>query len=819
LTESGYDAKDITVLEGLEAVRRRPGMYIGSTGPRGLHHLVYEVVDNSVDEALQGRCDHIQVDLAPDGRVTVSDNGSGIPVAVMAEFGLPAAEVVMTKLHAGGKFGGGGYKVSGGLHGVGISVVNALSEELLLEIKRDGHVWRQRYERGEPMTKLEKAEKSTETGTTITFLPDGGIFEETDFAFETLSQRLREMAFLTKGLRIELVDERAGGERADFKYDGGIRDFIAFVNASKEPVHKDVIYFESQGGDGDGEVEVAMQWNNSYVESTFSFANNINTHEGGTHLSGFKAALTRTLNEYARNKGLLKEKDEELTGDDCREGLAAIVSVKLQDPQFEGQTKTKLGNPSMRGVVQSACNARLNEYLEEHPNEARAIVNKLIAASRARQAARKARELIRRKTALGGGGLPGKLADCSVRDPASAELYLVEGDSAGGSAVEARDRSFQAILPLRGKIINVEKARINKVLSNNEIQAMITAVGTGIGEEFNLEGARYHKIVVTCDADVDGAHIRTLILTFLFRHMTELIEAGYVYIAQPPLYKLRVGSDDRYFEKELQLEDWLMRERLAKVEVADRTGEPSRLTEARLQRLQRTVKEYEGWASKLREQFGNTAVVYAKDHRLIEHDITTVADLERYFAEQVPDEELHRVEVVGREDGGLRVRIIEKTTGAAQMTVVPLALFSSPGYQSLRSTHARLVELTGPPPFTVRMGKLAEDVHTFEALRPVILEMAKEGLNLQRFKGLGEMNPEQLWETTMNPENRVLKKVSVDDAAAADQMFTMLMGPRRQVPRRVDERPDRWRLTRWAAGGSSRRTSRRRCARATSITR
>jgi len=786
LTESGYDAKDITVLEGLEAVRRRPGMYIGSTGPRGLHHLVYEVVDNSVDEALQGRCDHIKVDLAPDGRVTVSDNGSGIPVAVMPELGLPAAEVVMTKLHAGGKFGGGGYKVSGGLHGVGISVVNALSEELLLEIKRDGHVWRQRYERGEPMTTLEKAEKTSETGTTITFLPDGGIFEETDFAFETLSQRLREMAFLTKGLRIELIDERAGGERADFRYEGGIRDFIAFVNASKEPVHKDVIYFESENGDG--EVEVAMQWNNSYVESTFSFANNINTHEGGTHLSGFKAALTRTLNEYARNKGLLKEKDEELTGDDCREGLAAIVSVKLQEPQFEGQTKTKLGNPSMRGVVQSACNARLSEYLEEHPNEARAIVNKLIAASRARQAARKARELIRRKTALGGGGLPGKLADCSVRDPASAELYLVEGDSAGGSAVEARDRSFQAILPLRGKIINVEKARINKVLSNNEIQAMITAVGTGIGEEFNVDGARYHKIVVTCDADVDGAHIRTLILTFFFRHMTELIEAGYVYIAQPPLYKLRVGSDDRYFEKELQLEEWLMRERLARVDVADRTGEPSRLTEARLQRLQRTVKEYEGWASKLREQFGNTAVDYAKDHRLIEHDITSVAELERYFAEQVPDEELHRVEVVGREDGGLRVRIIEKTTGAAQTTVVPLELFSSPGYQSLRSTHARLVELTGPPPFTVRMGKLADVVHTFEALRPVILEMAKEGLNLQRFKGLGEMNPEQLWETTMNPENRVLKQVSVDDAAAADQTFTMLMGDRVEPRRDFIER-------------------------------
>jgi DNA gyrase subunit B len=786
LTESGYDAKDITVLEGLEAVRRRPGMYIGSTGPRGLHHLVYEVVDNSVDEALQGRCDHIRAVLAPDGRVTVSDNGSGIPVAVMQEYGLPAAEVVMTKLHAGGKFGGGGYKVSGGLHGVGISVVNALSEELLLEIKRDGHVWRQRYERGEPMSALEQAEKTAETGTTITFLPDGGIFEETDFNFETLSQRLREMAFLNRGLRIELIDERAEGERADFKYDGGIVDFIAFVNERKEPVHKDVIYFDNQSNDG--EVEVAMQWNGSYVESTYSFANNINTHEGGTHLSGFKAALTRTLNEYARNKGLLKEKEEELTGDDCREGLAAIVSVKLREPQFEGQTKTKLGNPSIRGVVQSACNARLSEYLEEHPNEARAIVNKLIAASRARQAARKARELIRRKTALGGGGLPGKLADCSLSDPAAAELYLVEGDSAGGSAVEARDRSFQAILPLRGKIINVEKARINKVLSNNEIQAMITAIGTGIGEEFSIEGARYHKVVVTCDADVDGAHIRTLILTFLFRHMTELIEAGYVYIAQPPLYKLKVGSDDRYFEKELQLEEWLMRERLAKVEVTDRTGEEGRLTESRLQRLQRAVKEYEGWASKLKEQYGPAAVAYAKDHRLIEHDISSVSDLQTYFESQVPDEEPHRVEVMGPEDGGLRVRIIEKATGAALASVVPVELFRSPGYQSLKGIHARLVELTGPPPFTVRMGKVAETVHTFEALRPVILEMAKEGLNLQRFKGLGEMNPEQLWETTMNPENRVLKKVSVDDAAAADAMFTTLMGDRVEPRREFIER-------------------------------
>jgi DNA gyrase subunit B len=786
LTESGYDAKDITVLEGLEAVRLRPGMYIGSTGPRGLHHLVYEVVDNSVDEALQGYCDHITVVLAPDGRVTVTDNGRGIPVDEMAEGGLSAVEVVMTKLHAGGKFGGDGYKVSGGLHGVGISVVNALSESLELEVRRNGYVWRQRYERGEPQTPLEKGEATTGTGTTTTFLPDGEIFEETDFSFETLTQRLREMAFLTRGLLIELSDERAGGERVSFQYEGGIRDFIAYVNEKKDTVNKDIIYFDTENADG--QVEVAMQWNSSYVESTYSFANNINTHEGGTHLSGFKASLTRTLNDYARTKGLLKEKEEALTGDDCREGLAAIVSVKLREPQFEGQTKTKLGNPSIRGIVESACNAKLSEYLEEHPNEARAIVNKLISASRARQAARKARELIRRKTALGGGGLPGKLADCSISDPSSAELYLVEGDSAGGSAVEARDRSFQAILPLRGKIINVEKARINKVLSNNEIQAMITAVGTGIGEEFDISGARYHKVVVTCDADVDGAHIRTLILTFLFRHMPELIEAGFVYIAQPPLYKLKVGSDDRYFEKELQLEEWLMRERLNKVEVTDRNGEQARLTEARLQRLQRAVKEYEGWASKLKEQFGPTEVGYVKDHRLVEHTIETVADLETYMRTQVPDEEPHRVEVTGVDDDGLRVRIIEKTTGAALAATIPLELFRSPGYRSLKATHARLIEITGPPPFKVKMGKLSETVHTFEALRPVILDMAKEGLNLQRFKGLGEMNPIQLWETTMNPENRVLKKVSVDDAAAADAMFTMLMGDRVEPRRDFIER-------------------------------
>ena len=568
----------------------------------------------------------------------------------MDGIGLPAAEVVLTKLHAGGKFGGTGYKVSGGLHGVGISVVNALSESLDLEVRRDGHVWRQSYERGDPTGPLIMGEPRPRTpGRSSRSCPTAISSRRPTTRSRRIAQRMREMAFLTRGLRIEFTDERAGGEQADFQFEGGISDFIAHVNSGKERVHKDVVYFDSETDEG--EVEVAMQWNGSYVESTFSFANNINTHEGGTHLSGFKSSLTRTLNDYARAKGLLKEKEEALTGDDCREGLAAIVSVKLREPQFEGQTKTKLGNPSMRGVVETVCNAKLSEYLEEHPPEARAIVNKLIAASRARQAARKARDLIRRKTALVGGGLPGKLADCTERDPHAAELFLVEGDSAGGSAVDARDRRFQAILPLRGKIINVEKARINKVLSNNEIQAMITAIGTGIGEEFNIEGARYHKVVVTCDADTDGAHIRTLILTFLFRHMTELIEAGYVYIAQPPLYKLRVGSDDRYFEKELQLEEWLVRERLAKIDITDRDGTEVRLTETRLQRLQRTVREYEGWASKLKELHGASAVSYVKDSRLVERPVESLADLETYFTSEVPDDEPHRVELMGSTDG------------------------------------------------------------------------------------------------------------------------------------------------------------------------
>jgi DNA gyrase subunit B len=614
--KSQYDANSIQVLEGLEAVKRRPGMYIGSTGPRGLHHLVWEIVDNSIDEALAGHCEEISIVVHPDDSVTVTDDGRGMPVGKIARYGRSAAEVIMTTLHAGGKFDDSGYKVSGGLHGVGASVVNALSRWLELEVRRDGHVWTQRYERGFPKSepkKVRKLKKGEGTGTTIRFMPDPEVFTETlELSFDTLSRRFRESAFLNKGLKIRLVDEREEGREVAYRYEGGIRDFVAHINESRDPVHKTVFYFEREEEEA-GDVEVAMQWNSGFQDSVFTFANNINTHEGGAHLSGFRAALTRTVNDYARQKGLLKEKEENLTGDDIREGLAAVISVKLREPQFEGQTKTKLGNTEIKGLVESSTNRYLAEFLEERPGEAKAIINKVLQAARARQAARKARDTIR-KGYLESSTLPGKLADCSSKDPARSELYIVEGDSAGGSAKQGRDRNFQAILPLRGKILNVEKANMNKVLSNAEIQAMISAVGAGIGENFDVGEARYNKIVIMTDADVDGSHIRTLILTFLYRNMQELIEAGYVYIAQPPLYKVTHNRRDHYVYND----------------------------------------------------------------------------------------------------------------------------------RELRETLARL--------------------------------NANGNANIARFKGLGEMNPLQLWETTMDPQNRTLLQVTVDSAATADELFTALMG-------------------------------------------
>ncbi len=557
-SKGSYSAKDIQVLEGLEAVRKRPGMYIGSTGPKGLHHLVYEVVDNSVDEALAGFCTAIEVTIHADGSVSVVDNGRGIPVDPVPKYRKPALEVVLTVLHAGGKFGGEGYKVSGGLHGVGVSVVNALSKRLEAEVKRDGRVWRQAFERGKPAMPLEAVGKTKATGTTIRFWPDEEIFETTEFSWEVLVSRLRETAFLNKNLRITLTDERElEPRREEFRYAGGILDFVKYLNEKKEPLHARPFYFETAGEEG--VVEVAMQWNTGYTETVLAFANNINTHEGGTHLEGFKNALTRTINDYARRQGILKEKDENLAGEDIREGLTAVISVKLREPQFEGQTKTKLGNTEMRSFVQTAVTQALSEYLEEHPKPARAIVTKAAQAAKARAAARKARELTRRKGLLESSTLPGKLADCSVREAALTEIFIVEGDSAGGSAKQARDRSFQAILPLRGKILNVEKAGINRALSSEEIQALITAIGTGVADDFDIEQARYHKAIIMTDADVDGSHIRCLILTFFYRYMREMIERGYVYIAQPPLYKLTVGKKHEYAYTDKQLQELIAR--------------------------------------------------------------------------------------------------------------------------------------------------------------------------------------------------------------------------------------------------------------------
>jgi DNA gyrase subunit B len=780
MAEAAYTAKDITVLEGLEPVRKRPGMYIGSTGSRGLHHLAYEVVANSVDEALAGRCDLVEVTIHPDESMTVKDNGSGIPVDVMKDQGLPALTVVLTKLHAGGKFGQGGYKVSGGLHGVGVSVVNALSEWLIAEVQRDGKTYRQEFARGDATTKMKAIGPTKNTGTTISFKPDAEVFEETEWDAEWLVTRLRETAFLTKGLRIVLVDEREGEKREEFHYAGGIRDFVAHINKAKEPIHKHSVYLE--GESDQGYVELAMQWNNSYAESVFSFANNINTHEGGSHLSGFRSALTMTLNRVARDRGLLKEKEDNLEGEDVREGLAAVLSVKLSEPQFEGQTKTKLGNPGMEGLVKQVVNQKLAQYFEENPQDAKQIITKAIDASRARQAARKARELTRRKSALEGASLPGKLADCEIQDPEAAELFLVEGNSAGGSAVDARDRLFQAILPLRGKVINAEKNRINKVLSNTEIQSMVTAIGTGIADEFDLTKLRYHRIIVMTDADVDGSHIRTLILTFLFRQMPELVERGHVFIAVPPLYRVRLGGRELYVEKESQFEDLLVRERVKDMEVADRSGNAQKLTEARYGRFARALHDFEGWSARLRTDFGSPAANFVVEHRLVETEAEDVSGMEKALASIEPNG--YEVSVIETTGDGVRVKVVERATSAAEHVVVPTTLLGSPVYAGLRKSYARLQEIIGAPPFTITFGKKSSSAETFEGLRARTLDLAREGIQVGRFKGLGEMDAEELAATTMDPSRRLLVRVTVDDAAAADLVFSTLMGdqvePRRE---------------------------------------
>ena len=782
-TEASYDAGDITVLEGLEAVRKRPGMYVGSTGVRGLHHLVYEIVDNSVDEALAGHCSRVDVVIHADNSVTVTDDGRGIPVAMHEKEKKPAVEVVLTVLHAGGKFGdGGGYKVSGGLHGVGVSVVNALSEELQVVVKRDGCEHIQQYSRGVPQTELKKGEKTKETGTTITFLPDAEIFETTDYDFSVLEQRLRETAFLTRGLRITLTDERAEGGSADFHYEGGIEDFVRFLNENKEPIHKKVVYFESESEEG--AVEIALQWNSSYQESVFSFANNINTHEGGSHLSGLRSALTRTLNKYARDKGELKEKDENLSGEDVREGLTAVLSAKLTDPQFEGQTKTKLGNPGMQGFVESVVNTKLAEFLEENPAEARAIIRKAVQAAQARSAARKARDLTRRKSALENSRLPGKLADCSVKDPSLAEIFIVEGDSAGGSAKQGRDRHTQAVLPLRGKILNVEKARIDKILQNQEVQALITAIGTGIESEFDIENARYHKVILMTDADVDGAHIRTLVLTLLYRKMPELIDAGFVYIAKPPLYKLKQGSQERYIEKEAELEEVLLADIYADLEITDSAGKAFKVTEARWQSYRRSMRRYEQLAAALRANHSAATVAFLEQSGALDEGVDSDKAMVALIKKK--DAKGAALETSLESESGETLTILgtETNTGLAQTHSLPRELFESAEYKSFLKVHGELVKLAGTPPFTVTLKDRTEIAPSFEGLGRSVMSVAQKGVQLSRFKGLGEMNAEQLRHTTMDPASRTLQKVTVGDATAADSLFTKLMGdvvePRRE---------------------------------------
>ena len=630
-----------------------------------------------------------------------------------------------------------------------------------------------------PTADMEVIGKATDTGTSITFMPDPDIFEEVEWSEETLEQRLRETAFLTRGFRIVLTDERAAGATIEFHYEGGIRDFVQHINEAKDPVHKHVVYFS--GENERGHVEVAMQWNTKYVESVFSFANNINTHEGGSHLSGFNAALTRTLNKYAREKGHLKEKDENLEGEDVREGLAAVISMKLQEPQFEGQTKTKLGNPWVRGMVEQTVNQKLAEFLEENPTDAKQIIQKAISASRARQAARKARDLTRRKGAFGG-GMAKKFADCQIRDPELTELFIVEGDSAGGSAKQARDKSNQAILPLRGKIINSEKNRIHKVLSNTEIQSLVQVIGTSIGEEFDIAKLRYHKIIVMTDADVDGAHIRTLVLTFLYRHMPELFDRGHIYIAVPPLYLVRMGNQATYLEKDSQLEDLLVRGKFSELEIQARDGEAIKLTEARYARFQHALTEFEGWSARLRSDFGIPAVDFVIAHRLVESEASSAAAAAELIADIAPNGYVFDPSILA---SGLRVRVVESSTGTAATIDVSEELLASPIYANVRKAYARLGDVVGGrPPFVLQLGKKVEHAETFEMLRARALDLAKQGMQITRFKGLGEMNVDELWQTTMDPVRRLLIRADVEDDSAADLWFSRLMGdevePRRE---------------------------------------
>jgi len=778
-TATDYGAEHIKVLEGLEAVRKRPAMYIGSTGVDCLHHRVYEVVDNSIDEALAGFCSEVHVVIHIDSSVTVIDNGRGIPTEIMPKEGKPAAEVVLTKLHAGGKFDNSAYKVSGGLHGVGISVVNALSALLNLEIWRGGKVYVQTYKRGVPTGPLETTGHTDRRGTKVTFKPDEKIFETTDFSFDVLSQRLRELAFLNRGLLITIEDERAetGGKKHEFHYTGGIISFVEHLNKNKTPLHDKVVYFE---GVREGiDLQIAMQYNDGYQEQIFTCANNINTHEGGTHMIGFKSALTRTLNSYALANNLLKDVKENLSGDDVREGLVAVISVKLPNPQFEGQTKTKLGNSEVKGIVETLVNEGLSTYLEKNPPVAKKIVGKAIEASRARDAARRARELVRRKGALDSMSLPGKLADCQERSPENAEIFIVEGDSAGGSAKQGRDRRTQAILPIKGKILNVEKARYDKMLTHQEIAAMITALGTGIGQEdFDVSALRYHKVIIMTDADVDGSHIRTLLLTFFYRQMGQLIENGHVYIAQPPLFKVKKGKSEQYIKDERQMSQFLLKKATENLTIEvnghqlkdrDLTGFLEKLIELnvvfnRVDRHFRDARITDFLLSMGAD--GRPFLGDAEKMKLLAEKITSFG----YTTEISVDEE-HSVQKLLYRQGSQSPRLI----GYQQL--------SSPEYQRLNALRKAIRDYDQPP-FVAKTATSSATLKDRQALITHIMELGKKDLQISRYKGLGEMNPEQLWETTMDPEKRTLLQVQIKDAVDTDDIFTVLMGdavePRRK---------------------------------------
>ncbi|OGU17584.1 MAG: DNA gyrase subunit B [Geobacteraceae bacterium GWC2_53_11] len=765
-----YGADSIKVLEGLAAVRKRPAMYIGSTSSAGLHHLVYEIVDNAIDEALAGYCDDVTVTINTDGSITVIDNGRGIPTDIMPNEGKSAAEVVLTVLHAGGKFDNDSYKVSGGLHGVGVSVVNALSKWLELEIRRDGKVFRQSYRRGDPLAPLEQTGETKKRGTKITFMPDEEIFETTEYSFDVLSQRLRELAFLNAGVKIKITDERVDGKFHEFHYEGGINSFVEYLNRNKVVINPKPMYFK--GEKGGVEMEVSMQYNDSYDEKIFAFANNINTHEGGTHLAGFKAALTRTMNAYAAANNLLKNEKVTVSGDDLREGLTCVISVKIPQPQFEGQTKTKLGNSEVKGYVESLLNERLGVYLEESPKIARDILNKSIEAARAREAARKARDLTRRKGALDMGGLPGKLADCQEKDPALCELYLVEGDSAGGSAKQGRDRKNQAILPLKGKILNVEKARFDKMISSQEIRTLITALGTGIGkDDFNIAKLRYHRIIVMTDADVDGSHILTLLLTFFYRNMREMIERGHLYIAQPPLYKVKRGKREQYLRNEHAMQAFLLEEGaedlILRLEKGDRTYTGKQIIPVIKQFIEnraifdKVVKK--GISPELL-----SIVIRSNVPAGLEELTQFEPHLEGMKALAEGSEYQIEEERITFRIGNIRSIIDQQV----------LSVLSTHEYELLVDNHRRVVETMADGRAFVEQegGKVLFETTNHQDLLTFFLENAKKGLAIQRYKGLGEMNPEQLWETTMNPENRVLLQVKIEDVVESDEIFTVLMG-------------------------------------------